>query len=517
MNQKKTTDRSMEILRRELDGFRVTSSPLIPNFKLERLFAEVTSGTIIKENARRRVIYLQTPTNDYFLKLSTLSRRKDRWRHFLLPHRKWTEWRNLHRLWDARIPAAKPIAKGHRKGSQTGSFFLLTEQVPGSTPKFDSCKDAFIVGEYAAFLHSRGIYHTDLNQHNVILAPDGRLCLIDVQEVFFLPLIPNRLRVHNLGRILFNFFSLSDPEKMAKEVLKGYSKASAKLLDAPAVIKAAGHHQLKKYRSRARRCCKNSTEFVGVKTAGLTGYRRRSFNWGEQDLRQALAQGRPLKGTHVIHCQDVCVKKHSRRVWRDRCLTSWKMSRALEVRGIEVPRSLAYYAMDNTSHFLAEFLDERCHLNTYLSNISDEQVKRRALKQLAQWLRNFHDTNVWQRDFKSSNILCQNGKYFMVDLDGVRIRPLTDKNRIINLAQLNASLSSAITVKDRLRFYNYYSVDEKMSRHQRREWYEKIWDITKTKGTSRYGLHLQDMEPCALDRKKDPRIRGVKDSSACFL
>ena len=66
----------MEILNRELAGFRVTSSPLLPDFSLEGLFAEVTSVTIIKENARRRVIYLQTPTNGYFLKLSLLTRRK---------------------------------------------------------------------------------------------------------------------------------------------------------------------------------------------------------------------------------------------------------------------------------------------------------------------------------------------------------------------------------------------------------------------------------------------------------
>ena len=79
----------MEILCRELAGYRVTSSPLLPDFSLEGLFAEVTSLTIIKENTRRQVIYLQTPTSGYFLKLSVLSRRKDRWRHFLLPYRKW--------------------------------------------------------------------------------------------------------------------------------------------------------------------------------------------------------------------------------------------------------------------------------------------------------------------------------------------------------------------------------------------------------------------------------------------
>ena len=494
MNQNKTTYGSMEILCRELAGYRVTSSPLLPDFSLEGLFAEVTSITIIKENTRRQVIYLQTPTSGYFLKLSVLSRRKDRWRHFLLPYRKWAEWRNLHRLRNARIPAAKPLAKGHRKGPQAGAFFLLTEQVPGTTLQFDSINDAFIVGEYTAFLHSKGVYHGDLNRNNIIITPQGGLCLIDVQELVFLPRIPQRLRVHNLGRILFNFYSRSDPEQWVGELLKGYNKGPFKLPNASAVIKAAGRHQQRKYRSRARRCCKNSTEFVGVKTAGLKGYRRRSFQWDEQDLRQALEKGQSLKGTHVIHYQDVCVKKHPRRFVRDRCLTSWKMSRALEVRGIEVPRSQAYYVMDKTSHFMAEFLVDRIHLNTFLSALSDEGFKRRALQKLALWLRKFHDTHIWQRDFKSSNILYQSGKYFMVDLDGVRIRHLSRQNKIYNLAQLNASVSNAITIKDRLRFYHYYSAGRQLTRLQRRAVYRKVWNITMAKNTALYDLFPEKFE-----------------------
>jgi hypothetical protein len=167
------------------------------------------------------------------------------------------------------------------------------------------------------------------------------------------------------------------------------------------------------------------------------------------------------------------------------------MSRALEVRGIEVPRSLGYYVMDKTSHFMAELLVDRVHLNAFLSALSDEDSKRRALQKLALWLRKFHDTHVWQRDFKSSNILCQNGHYFMVDLDGVRIRCLSEHNKIYNLAQLNASVSNAITIKDRLRFYHYYSAGSQLKRPQRRAVYRKVWEITKTKNTAIYDLDLE--------------------------
>jgi tRNA A-37 threonylcarbamoyl transferase component Bud32 len=169
------------------------------------------------------------------------------------------------------------------------------------------------------------------------------------------------------------------------------------------------------------------------------------------------------------------------------------MSRALEVRGIAVPRSLGYFVINKLSCFLAELLDERLHLNAYLSALSDERDKRQALKKLALWLRTFHDTDVWQRDFKSSNILCRNSDYFMVDLDGVRIRRLSEQNKINNLAQLNASVSNAISIKDRLRFYHYYSADFQPTRQRRQAVYRKVWDITKTKNTKIYDLDFAEL------------------------
>jgi hypothetical protein len=78
----------------------------------------------------------------------------------------------------------------------------------------------------------------------------------------------------------------------------------------------------------------------------------------------------------------------------------------------------------------------------------------------------------------------------MVDLDGVRIRRLKEHHKIINLAQLNASLSNAVTIKDRLRFYHYYTAKHRPTRPQRRAVYRKVWDITRTKNTSIYNLDL---------------------------
>jgi tRNA A-37 threonylcarbamoyl transferase component Bud32 len=130
-------------------------------------------------------------------------------------------------------------------------------------------------------------------------------------------------------------------------------------------------------------------------------------------------------------------------------------------------------------------------LNDYLSSLFSEQQKRQVLKKLALWLREIHDQGIWQRDFKSSNVMFRHGHYIMVDLDSVRIcRHLSNEKKIINLAQLNASLGNAITIRDRLRFYCYYTARERPSWEQRRAVYRKVWKITEHKNTNVFGLDL---------------------------
>ena len=478
-----------------LADYRITASPLNPGFHFEGLLSEVNECRVVKENNRRQVYHLQTTVGGYFLKHSSLVRTKDRLRHFFLPRRRWAEWRNLHRLRYAQVPAARPLSKGQLKISHPQSYFVLTEQILGSHIPMNSLANARNLGQYAAFLHHRRIYHADLNRKNFILSPEGEHYLLDAQEVYFLPWLPRRLRINNLGRIVFNLCSLNDPAPWVAEFLVGYNLSLSKKVHASEVIAAACRQQDRRFRSRSKRCCKNSTEFVVVKTDDWKGYRRKTFQWRPLDLRQALEKGQSLKGDLVISYRGVCIKKHPRRRFHaDRCLISWKMSRALEVRGIAVPRSLGYFVINNFSCFIAELLVDRCDLNTYLSALSDEQVKRKALKKLALWLRNVHVSNIWQRDFKSSNILFQNGDYFMVDLDGVRIRRLGRHNKIYNLAQLNASVSNAITIKDRLRFYHYYSAGRQLTRPQRRAVYRKVWNITLTKNTTLYDFYPEKCE-----------------------
>ena len=481
-------------LKSQLSGFKATPSPLFPGWTLERLLQETRACRRIKGNPIRAVYALDTSGATFFLKLSASTRLKDRWRHLILPHRRWAEWRNLHRLRKKQIDAAGPVLRGEQKRGAGRAFFLLTQGVRGFDAGRVAISGAGALGCYIATLHCQGVYHADLHPENVIMQPNDRPCLIDAQEVWFFPWLPWLLRVHNLGRLFWHFSDRNQDPTWWQTFLEAYNPNFPRPITLANIRRRAEIHRQRYYRSRSKRCCKNSSEFVVLKGPELSGYKRKEFVVTAAELEQAIESGTPVKAGRVISYQGLCVKMNRlRRFHRDRCLASWKMSRALEVRGIPVPRALAYLRQGGSSFFISEFLIDSAALNDYLSLLTDLRQKRRALKKLALWMRTIHQQRIWQRDFKSSNILCRDGEYYLIDLDSVAIRRLTRSQRLVNLVQLNASLSHAVTLRDRVRYFFYYFEDCLPDRSQRRGMYRKIWTLTREKNTAVFGLDLHQL------------------------
>ena len=482
-------------LHEELLGFQTKNSPLFSNVTIDTIFKNSLGCKLIKNTEKRKVFYIQTSKGDYFLKLSHLIRTKDRLRHLILPRRRWAEWRNLHKLNMLGVEAARPVIKGERREQRPKSFFIVTEKVDGISLNEQIIPDPENLGKFFATLHLRGIYHADFHPANIIIKPNGQSCLIDVQEVYILGRLPRWLRVSNLGKLFFCFIPDRQKKRWFTELLGAYNKLFKNKVNLAEVERAAQKHRKRYYRSRGKRCCKNSSEFAVVKLNGINGYKRKEFQWGKKEIENALQKGKKLKEDKVIAYKNVCLKIHEKRIFhRDRCFACWKNSRALEVRNIPVPKSLGYYRIDKKSFFFSEFLNDSMPLNDYFSSIKDIKKKRTAVRELAFWVKKIHNQNVWQRDFKSLNILSQKGNFILIDLDGVRIKNLSERKKIVNLAQLNASLSNAITYKDRVRFFHYYSLEEKPTRQERRNIYKRVWAITRTKNTKVFGLDLNKLD-----------------------
>ena len=126
---------------------------------------------------------------------------------------------------------------------------------------------------------------------------------------------------------------------------------------------------------------------------------------------------------------------------------------AVKVNDFQGYKRLAYSLTGGNSLLLSEFLVDSTLLNDYLSLRRRERQEGRALKKLILWLISIHDHEILQQDFKSSPVFRRHGDYLLVDLDSVKIcHHFPYEEGILNLAQLNASLGNATTIKDRLVF-----------------------------------------------------------------
>ncbi len=463
---------------------------------LEQILDAASEVTLVSAGFRRYVYRIKSAFGTFFLKYSPVFKKKDRLRFWLLPWRMKTEWRNLARLKKKAVPVPERACFGYKGRGAGQGFFLVTEEAGGAAVDRADPDQICRLAAYLAGLHAKGVYHRDFHPGNVRLSSTGAFVLLDVQEVYIFPRLPRRLKVLNLGQCWWHIAGAGCPVPL-ETFLNHYNQAEKTAALPKEIEKAASRRRQRYYRSRAKRCFKNSSEFRVVKDGrDLQGFRRRDFSWGKAELRKALEAGRNIKDNKLIAYEGVCVKIHPRRLLHgDRCLNSWKMSRALAVRGVEVPPALAYYRLPEATCFLARFYEDSLTLNEYFSSVVRRHEKKAFIRQFAVWLRRCHDLAIWQRDFKSSNVLVYRNQFLLVDLEGVRIcRRLSWRRKVINLAQLNASLSNRLTLKDRLRFFHIYCGADLPPRKKRRKIYRKIWEITQKKNTLPFDLDPEKFE-----------------------
>lgn len=100
--------------------------------------------------------------------------------------RAFVEWRLLARLCELGLPVPRPAAARYRRSGLWYGADLLTLRVPGIEPlsvriaaKPADAESWREVGRGIRRFHAAGVFHPDLNAHNVQLDGDGRVFLLD--------------------------------------------------------------------------------------------------------------------------------------------------------------------------------------------------------------------------------------------------------------------------------------------------------------------------------------------------
>lgn len=464
------------------------------------LFDDLISITMLKANEWRfRAVYrFETGRGDYFLKLNETLRFKDSIRMRILIWRKWAEWRNLVRLTRLGFNVAKPCLRGIRKGKGPLAYFIVTGGIAGKPLDYADLDDAAAMGSFVAGLHTGKVYMADLQPGNLLREPDGKIGFFDVQRLWFMPVITRYWRLRNMG---YFFFIATYHNQISKEwrqaFLTAYNAASGRDFMLTALDQALSGVARRFGAKHDKRSHMRKGEFLHAKDKGWQGFVRTDscFNW--QQMPGLLNTAAVLKEDRVFLANDVVIKRFPLRfLHADRCFNAFKMAFELQKRGINTPQNIAYLKKGRYSYYISAYLPNAVTVNEYFSAMQGCSThNRRQIRKFAQWVGFVHSQDVFQHDFKSCNVLCADNEFYMVDLEGVRLRTPAFNDKVYNLAQLNASMSKYVTLRDRLRFFAVYAREQKLPPAERRVVLQKIWDVMLKKNTAYYDLAPEDIWP----------------------
>ena len=274
--------------------------------------------------------------------------------------------------------------------------------------------------------------------------------------------------------------------------------------------------QKRQWRSRTKRCLKQSTEFTVEKEGQMTFYRRREVSLDE--LREAIREHRRIAGEEpasllknsprvVVSLVEnekakICVKqfayptlgarmKESFR--KEKGLKAWVAANGLNARGIPGLKLLAFvkrrgWLEGREGFLLMEAFENGQEMDRYLvKGFDDFMTKRRFIRAFAHWLSRLHEKGVYHQDMKTCNIwVSEKGgvwDFTLLDLEDVVLDETVDGRKLFRTClQLNTSIPGKITRTDRLRFLRQYLACRPVSIEMRR-WVKQMADETRKRGT----------------------------------
>jgi len=487
--------------------------PLLPStfFEDPVSYSREMGGEVIKESRWRWASIFALPGGQrIFLKRD---RTKD-WiefvKYLLLPTKARKEWFIAYQAQKRNLDVPKPLGwmeRGHR-GLVAESFYL-SEAVGSGVSLIDSVRSGarFPFEELVKALgriHRAGLFHKDLHGGNFLW--DGQsLFLTDLHRAEFLKNLPLKRRLWNLSHLFHSLRSTweeKDQVRFVDHYLEGEDISPQEKGPLLQQIRS-GMDRLEKrqWKSRTKRCLKESTEFTVQRGKGVRTYHRRDYPLEglqrvvEEHLKlvkgnsSELVKHSPRIKVSILkeNGQSLCVKQFSNLTLWDRIkdgfrtskgLKSWVGGNGLRARGIPSLKPLALVEKRGwlglrESFFLMEASEKARELDRYIFEGLKPFPKRRHFVQVfAQWLSHFHQRGLYHRDMKTCNLLITETAvtwtFHLLDLEDLLLDGKVDEKKLFrNFLQLNTSIPKAISRTDRMRFLKGYAARHPIIRNEK--------------------------------------------------
>ncbi|MDJ0972971.1 MAG: lipopolysaccharide kinase InaA family protein [Planctomycetota bacterium] len=464
--------------------------------------ARARAGRILSENRYR--VTSRVPVREGRALLVKVHRARglgERLLSWFKPSRARTEWAIARHLAAIGIPVPRPFAYGEARtaGTLSGAFFVgefldgvkrLDEALCEDQPR---AKQRALLRRAVGLIramHDRGFDHRDLHAGNILVKPgpgDVRaMTIVDLHRARMGAPLGRARRAAALGKWLH---SIQDQVHAGARLrLVGAYLGEGASRD----VRRAFYARVERVRrrihtrwlaSRAKRCFKESTSYTRDVGAGR-GYRSRRLTLErlEDALREhetalalddARVAKRGRKGLVTVH-GDLVVKETIPADWLgrlkdrlapDRHRHAYGNAHRLAFLGVHAAQPLAYLRRRGRVFSLFTDLSAYARLDLLARDTfrsGDPDSARSLLRDSADWLGTLHRRGVYHGDLKGVNVRVDASGarhvFWLIDTDRVLVggRPVAERRRIKNLAQLAASIPRDVTRTDRLRWFRRY-------------------------------------------------------------
>jgi tRNA A-37 threonylcarbamoyl transferase component Bud32 len=382
-------------------------------------------------------------------------------------------------------------------------------------------------------MHDAGFVHRDLHGANVLVsgppaAPS--IHVIDLHSVERHAAPSRTARRFDLFKLCHSLRACSTPAER-RRLLEVYAGAGPRGSAADGLLEeGAALPQLelrlramerKRVRSRTQRSLQRSSKFDVSRVDGFLVHHLRSLPAGElvalvRAHRSTLAEGgkdvlKQGKRSDVTRqraalgatCRGVVVKGYRIGGWsgnlvnlvrRPRPVAAWVAGNGLLVRGFAAAEPLGL-VLRRAGPFLREAYlvmedlgeDRRAdlvvlHRHARAHAAAEIAEKRALVLATARFVRALHAAGVYHADLKAVNLFVRERRgaapeIVCADYDRVVFdRPVSERRRIKNLAQLSASVAVCVSRSDRLRFFREYAGDDVALLARWKEWSRAVAD-----------------------------------------
>jgi len=459
------------------------------------------NGEVLRESRLRWAAIFSLPNQQrIFLKRDRTKGWFECLKYLILPSKARKEWFIAHQLQKRNLAIPRPlgwIERVHR-GTVQESYYL--SEAIGSGVSFieDHAKlgDPLFLVELAKTVkkvHRAGLFHRDLHAGNFLW--DGEtFFLTDLHSAKIVKALSLSHRIWNLSLLFHSLRSFWTQEEQSKFIDIYFEEEPSHLQKKEGILQEIhawmDRLQKKQWRSRTKRCLRESTEFSVKREAGICYYHRRDYplevirkRVGEHhrmvlEKSSGLVKSSPEVTVSILENGGgkVSVKSHRPSAFwdsfkehfrRSRGMRAWIGGNGLKVRGIPSLRPLAL--MENRdwsglkeSSFMMEVSEVHQELDRYiLHSLGDFQEKRGFVTAFAKWLSQYHKKNLYHRDMKTCNIVVSKASdswdFHLLDLEDVRLdKKVSSRELLKTFLQLNTSTPKIVTTADRFRFLDEY-------------------------------------------------------------